>query len=131
MDCLFCKIVAGEIPASKVYEDEKVLAFLDINPVSRGHVLIIPKEHYENMLAMPDELLQYIFLQAKNIMLVIKRATGADYVALSVVGIDVLHFHVHLIPRYYDDGLSSFWPTLKYQNNEMEEYQQKIIAEIK
>jgi histidine triad (HIT) family protein len=126
MDCIFCKIIAGEIPAAKIYEDEKVLAFLDINPVTPGHVLLIPKEHHPMMLDVPDELLGYCFVKSKELMMKIKPAMEADFVVISVVGIDVPHFHIHLIPRKMNDGLANFWPTTKYKEGEMEEVAEKI-----
>ncbi|MFA6254769.1 MAG: HIT family protein [Patescibacteria group bacterium] len=129
-DCIFCKIIAGEIPAAKVYEDDKVLAFLDINPVNYGHVLLIPKEHYRMMADTPDELVAYIFTKAKELMKVIKIALKADFVVVSVVGVDVPHFHVHLVPRFKDDGLAGFGPTKKYGENEMAEYAEKIKGSL-
>ncbi|OGY47032.1 MAG: hypothetical protein A3J62_03350 [Candidatus Buchananbacteria bacterium RIFCSPHIGHO2_02_FULL_38_8] len=125
-DCIFCKIITGEIPAAKVYEDDKVLAFLDINPVNKGHILLIPKEHYQMMVDTPDELVAYIFTKSKELMKAIEKAVEADYVVVSVVGLDVPHFHVHLVPRYKDDGLTGFWPTKKYEEGEMEEYVEKF-----
>ncbi|KKQ57538.1 MAG: Histidine triad (HIT) protein [Parcubacteria group bacterium GW2011_GWA2_38_13] len=111
MNCIFCKIVSGEIPCAKVYEDEKILAFLDIKPVNLGHVLVIPKEHYANMLETPHDIIAGIFQKSKELMISIKTAMSADFVVLSVVGIDVPHFHIHLLPRYSSDGLHNFWPT--------------------
>jgi len=125
-ECIFCKIIAGEIPCAKVYEDEKLIAFLDINPVNKGHVLIIPKEHHQMMVDTSDDLVSYIFVKAKGLMKVIKKAVEADFVIVSVVGIDVPHFHVHLVPRYNDDGLAGWWPTKKYEEGEIEEYAEKI-----
>jgi len=90
-DCIFCKIVSGEMPAAKVYEDEKSLAFLDINPVSPGHVLLIPKEHHQMMDNAPDELIAYLFTSAKKLMRKIKKSMVADYVVVSVAGMDVPH----------------------------------------
>jgi histidine triad (HIT) family protein len=129
-DCIFCKIIAGEIPGAKIYEDDKALAFLDINYVNPGHVLIIPKEHYENMVETPNELVAYLYVKAKELMIKIKKAMEADYVCLSVVGTDVPHFHIHLIPRWHDDGLAGFWPTKKYSEGEMEKIAEKIKEEI-
>jgi histidine triad (HIT) family protein len=126
-NCIFCKIAAGQIPCHKIYEDEKVFVFLDINPVTDGHTLVIPKAHHEMIVDTPDELMSYVFIQAKKLMRVLKEALGAEFVAVSVVGTDVPHFHVHLIPRYKNDGLANFWPTKKYQAGEEEE----IIAKIK
>ncbi len=130
MDCIFCKIVAGEIPAAKLYEDDKLLAFLDINPVNKGHTLIIPKSHHQMMVDTPDELVSDIFTKAKKLMAGIKDSLNADFVAVSVVGVDVPHFHVHLVPRYYDDGLANWWPTKKYDEGEMEQYVVKIKKEL-
>ena len=130
MACIFCQIITGQIPAAKVYEDDKILAFLDINPVNLGHVLLIPKAHHQLMTETPDDLVAYIFTKAKALMAAIKTATAADYVVVSVVGLDVPHFHIHLIPRYKDDGLAGFWPTKKYEAGEMEEYAAKIKREI-
>ncbi len=125
-DCIFCKIIAEEIPAEKVYEDDKVLAFLDINPVAPGHTLIIPKEHYQMMVDTPDELLCYCFQKSKELMIKIKEAMGADFVSVSVVGLDVPHFHIHLVPRKFSDNLANFWPTTKYAEGEMQEIGKKI-----
>ncbi|HTW96808.1 MAG TPA: HIT family protein [Candidatus Methylomirabilis sp.] len=131
MSCIFCQIVAGEIPADKIYEDEKCLAFLDIHPVNPGHALLIPKAHYQMMVDTPDDLIAYLFVKAKKLMPKIKKATGADYVSLSVVGVDVPHFHIHLIPRRFDDGLAGFWPTKTYAPGEMTAIAEKIRQEIK
>ncbi len=125
-DCIFCKIVAGEIQSAKVYEDDKILAFLDINPVNHGHVLVIPKAHHPKMEETPDAVVADIFVQSKKLMPAVKKAMNADYVAVSVVGTDVPHFHVHLIPRRADDGLAGFWPTKKYGEKEMEAVAGKI-----
>ncbi len=117
-NCIFCKIVKKEIPAKIVYEDNDFLAFLDINPVSNGHLLLIPKSHHTQMSETPDELVGKLFIRAKNIMPRLKKVMCADFVAMTVVGTDVPHLHIHLIPRKNDDGLAGFWPTQKYENNE-------------
>src|SRR3989344_9134981 len=108
-DCIFCKIASGQIPADKIYEDDKVFCFLDINPVNKGHVLLIPKAHHAMMVDVPDDLLSYMFVKSKQLMTALKKALAADLVVLSVVGLDVPHFHIHLLPRYKDDGLSNWW----------------------
>lgn len=115
-DCLFCKIVRKEIPAEIVFEDEKTLAFLDINPVSEGHTLIIPKDHHASMAETPDETIEFLFVKAKALMPKLKEAMSSDFVALTVVGTDVPHFHIHLIPRKHGDGLAGFWPAKKYES---------------
>ena len=125
-DCIFCKMVRGEIESVKIWEDDLVLAFLDINPVNYGHALIIPKEHYQWFYDVPDDVLNHLMVKSKKLMVSIKEALKADYVALAVVGIDVPHFHLHLIPRWFDDGMANFWPTKKYEEGQMKEIAEKI-----
>jgi len=129
-DCIFCRIVSGEIPAAKIYEDEEVMAFLDINPVRHGHALVIPKKHYPRIEEAPDGIVSTVFICAKKLMTPIRNAMNADYVALSVIGVDVNHLHIHLIPRNHDDGLASFWPTTKYSGEEMEKVRKKIESRL-
>ncbi len=129
-NCIFCKIIKGEIPYNKVYEDEKILAFLDINPVNYGHVLVIPKKHFQWFYEVPDKILSYLTIKSKDIVIALKKTLKPDYVALSVVGLDVPHFHLHLIPRWKNDGMDNFWPTKKYKDNEEKEYAEKIRKEI-
>ena len=103
MDCIFCKIVKGEIPSYKIYEDDKILAFLDINPNAPGHTLIIPKEHTLDLLSIPNETLFYIMEKAKDIAdLVINKLDADGFTIAQNNGIaqDVKHFHIHMIPRY-------------------------------
>lgn len=128
-DCIFCKIVKKEIPCAPIYEDENFLALLDINPVSDGHLLIIPKKHIMWMQEVDDETVGKIFKVAKKLMLAIKNGIGCDYVQLSVGGTDVPHFHVHLIPRYLNDGFSKF-PTKKYKDGESSEVIKKITQAL-
>jgi histidine triad (HIT) family protein len=125
-NCIFCKIVKKEIPAEVIYEDDNFLAFLDIQPVNPGHVLLIPKTHYKTLVDAPDEILAKIIVRAKKLMATIKDAMAADLVVLSVVGVDVPHFHIHLLPRYHDDGLANFWPTKKYKSDEIKKIGAKI-----
>lgn len=106
-DCIFCKIIKGEIPCTKVYEEENNLAFLDINPVSPGHTLIIPKIHSDWMQDASNDVIVQTFILAKNLMAKIVKNLGVDYVQLSVVGKDVPHFHIHLIPRMLTDDIKS------------------------
>jgi histidine triad (HIT) family protein len=108
--CVFCRIVRNEIPADVVYSDEHFLAFLDIHPVREGHLLLIPKDHHPSMTEAPDMIVREIFSRARMLMPVLRKAAGADFVAVSVVGTDVPHLHIHLIPRMLNDGLGGFWP---------------------
>ncbi|MFP4655485.1 MAG: HIT family protein [Methanohalobium sp.] len=109
MECLFCKIISGEVPASKVYEDELVYAFLDIAPSSNGHTLIMPKKHVERFNDMsPDDAASF-FKAVNKIVKAVENGVSADgsNVGLNngkVAGQEVPHVHVHVIPRYEDDG---------------------------
>ena len=98
-NCIFCKIVKGEIPAEKTYEDEKVLAFLDINPKAPNHTLLIPKEHYVWFEEVPDNISDHLFRIAKQIAKDMKKDPAIGYVQLGIVGKDVPHAHIHLIPQ--------------------------------
>lgn len=107
-NCIFCKIISGEIPSSKVYEDNKVLAFLDISQTTKGHTLVIPKEHVRNVLAMSEETSQELFARLPKIARAVQKATGAVGMNIvnnneEVAGQTVFHAHVHLIPRYGSD----------------------------
>lgn len=98
-NCIFCNIVAGKIPAQKVYEDEKTLAFLDINPKAPGHTLLIPKAHYVWFDELPDDISNALFSSAKHIAREMKKDPQVGHVQLSIVGKDVPHVHIHLVPR--------------------------------
>jgi histidine triad (HIT) family protein len=95
---IFTKIVRGEIPCHKVYEDDKTLAFLDIHPVQPGHTLVIPKEQIEFVWDLPDELYQAVMSTAKKVALRLREVSGKRYVSERITGIDVPHAHVQLIP---------------------------------
>lgn len=121
---VFEKIIASEIPAVKIYEDDKFLAFLDIAPVYFGHTLLIPKEKYTWMQEAPDELISSIFIKTKELMKAIKLGLSCDYIQISVVGDEVPHFHIHLIPRHH--GLKDFGRKSYESKEQMVEYAQKI-----
>ncbi|MEX2368880.1 MAG: HIT family protein [Candidatus Paceibacterota bacterium] len=129
MSTIFEKIIAGEIPANKVYEDNECLSILDINPVADGHLLLIPKESYRWIQDVPDELTSHLFVKAKDLIKAQKAALGCDYVQISVVGKDVPHVHIHLIPRYFDDGLES-WETHEYENGQPEKIATQIAERL-
>jgi histidine triad (HIT) family protein len=129
VNCIFCKLVKNEIPAAKVYEDNQFLAFLDIKPVSDGHLLVIPKEHVVWMQEATDELVAGIFKIAKKLMLALKKLP-CDYVQVSVVGNEVPHFHVHLIPRYHGDQFKNFRAREYYSKEKEAELVQKITANL-
>jgi histidine triad (HIT) family protein len=113
-DCLFCKIVAGEIPATKVHEDERTIAFMDINPATRGHLLCIPREHATDLHAISPEDLGAVARTAKTMAARVVERLGADGVNLlqssgGVAWQTVFHFHLHVIPRYEGDPLRLPW----------------------
>ena len=113
-DCLFCKIVAGEVPATRVREDERTVAFMDINPATRGHMLVIPREHSTNLLEIASEDLAACAATAKELTALVSERLGADGVnVLNSCGRaawqTVFHFHLHVIPRYAGDPLRLPW----------------------
>ncbi len=106
MDCIFCKIVKGEIPSYKVYEDDKIMAFLDINPYAPGHTLIIPKEHTLNLETISEDTLNHIINKARDIAkLVSTRLNAPGYTLIQNNGFvqEVKHFHLHVIPKYREN----------------------------
>ncbi|OJI06317.1 hypothetical protein BK004_04090 [bacterium CG10_46_32] len=108
-DCIFCNIVTGESPSHKVYEDDDILAFLDINPINPGHTLVIPKEHYKDLTDTPPELASKLIQTVQKIKPAILGAVGADSFNLGVnvgkkAGQVVFHTHFHIMPRFEDDG---------------------------
>jgi len=124
MDCIFCKIIAGEIPAYKVYEDEKILAFLDITPVNPGHTLVVPKEHHADLLDLPEELACQAISVIKKITPAILAGTGAKAFNLNLnngitAGQLVSHFHWHIVPRFEGDGYE-LWHGKSYGEGEAE-----------
>ena len=113
-DCLFCKIVAGQIPSTRVYEDERTIAFMDINPGTRGHLLVIPREHAKDLLEIDADDLAACAWTAQKMARTAKEKLGADGINLinscgSKAWQTVFHFHIHVVPRYEDDPLKLPW----------------------
>lgn len=113
-DCIFCKIANGDIPSATLYEDEEFRVILDLGPASKGHALILPKEHYPNLYELPDELAGKAILLAKKMIVKMTKALGCE--GFNVVqnngepaGQTVFHFHMHLIPRYKNDQAGFGW----------------------
>ena len=136
MDCLFCKIVKGEISSAKVYEDNYVLAFLDISPNTEGHCLVIPKQHFEDMFAIDSETLKKVTIVVKNLATKIKESLGAKGMNITnnngQIGDQLVpHFHFHIIPRYENDGLVMYGPRPGKEKKLTKEEQEKILAKIK
>ncbi|MBA3064265.1 HIT family protein [Candidatus Woesearchaeota archaeon] len=134
MDCIFCKIVRGEIPSNKVYENKNFFAFLDIGPVNRGHTLIIPKKHYKNLLEMPEEELKGYMEAIQKVSKAILQGVNADGISINMsnepaAGQVVMHAHFHIIPRLKNDGLK-LWPQSRYKEGEAEEIKNKITNSL-
>ncbi|MFH2136866.1 MAG: HIT family protein [Patescibacteria group bacterium] len=134
MDCVFCKIIKGELPSVKVYENHKTVAFLDINPANPGHTLVVPKEHFENLLDGGEEILKEIMLTIKKVAQGITKALDLKGFNVgqnngAVAGQVVPHLHWHIIPRFENDGLEP-WSRKEYKEGEMEEIGEKIKKEI-
>lgn len=136
-NCIFCKIVAGEIPSKKIYEDELVLAFMDIAPINKGHILVIPKEHHTSSATIPENIAGRMFKVAARLGVAEKRSLEADGYNLhlsdgSCAGQVVLHAHLHLVPRWTDDGFHWNWRQLKYNSDaERDEMAAKILEKFK
>ena len=133
-DCIFCKIAAGEVPATKIYEDAEVLAFMNLHPTNKGQVLVIPKDHVENIYGLSEELAARIMLATKKLAIAVKNGVDADGVNLimnneEAAGQIIFHAHMHIIPRFNDDGLKS-WPAIDYNEGEIEEWREKVRKEI-
>ena len=131
MSCIFCKIASDEIPVHKVYETDKILAFLDNHPINYGHVLIIPKSHHENLIDAPDDYLCEIIMVAKKLAPAILKATGLHNYNLTMnsgkeAGQIIFHTHFHIIPRFSGDGYGRF-RIEEYKEGEAE----KMVARIK
>ena len=112
MDCIFCKIIKGEIPSYTVYEDEIVKVFLDIEPNTNGHLLIIPKKHFTNIVDLDEETMSHIFKVQKKMYDLVKEklgAEGATFAQNNDLGQEVKHYHMHLIPRYPNDGWKNIY----------------------
>jgi len=130
-DCIFCKMVAGQIPVTKIYEDKVILAFLDIGPLSDGHTLVIPKQHFEKLHDCPTELLSWLGSRLGKIAKAVAGAMDSEgYNVLCnngrAAGQLVEHLHFHIIPRNIGDGVFDRWPAYKYQEGKIEEIAAKI-----
>ncbi|MDD5071211.1 MAG: HIT family protein [Patescibacteria group bacterium] len=133
MDCIFCKIISGEIPCYKVYEDKDTLAFLDIAPVNPGHTLIVPKKHYANIEEIPEGESAEVMAAIKKVGKAMKDGLGAEgYNVMEnndpVAGQIIPHLHFHIIPRKPGDGLK-LWPQGKYAEGEAEEIVKRLSAD--
>jgi histidine triad (HIT) family protein len=125
VNCVFCGIVNGEIPAKKVFEDEHTLAFLDIKPIVRGHVVVVPKRHYTDIFEISGDDMEYVASTAKKVAQALQAGLGAEGVNIlhasgAAAQQSVLHFHLHLLPRKAGDGIDAF-PLKRYTGRDLEE----------
>lgn len=127
---IFSKIIAGEIPSYKIHENEKFLAFLDIFPLVEGHTLVIPKVEIDNLWDVPDDYLQDLLLFAKPVAKAIEAAFNCNRCGISVVGIEVPHAHVHLIPLNSANDLNFTRNKLKVTPEQLKKTQEKIISKL-
>ena len=134
-DCIFCRIISGEIPSAVIYENSKSKVIMDIAPANKGHVLILPKEHYDNIYdidtATAGELFELAAMTARALKLVL----GCDGMNIlqnngTVAGQTVFHFHMHIIPRFEDDTVNIGWKELSYEDGEMEQLREAIRKEM-
>jgi len=134
-DCIFCKIIKGDIPCTKVYEDQSTIAFLDINPSIKGHVLVCTKKHYPTLLEVDKKEYADLFSALKRIGKAVQEGLNADGFNVRInnnraAGQEVFHFHMHVLPRYDNDGKRFGLGHEKYENNEMKEYAEKLKSKI-
>ncbi|MBC7320222.1 HIT family protein [bacterium] len=134
-ECIFCKIIRGESEGYIVFEDDISLAFLDIRPLNPGHCLLVPKEHYETLMDIPEELIGPLFKNAKLISRAIELGLAVQGIFVGInnrVSQSVPHLHIHIVPRNKNDGLKGFfWPRYSYKDREtILEIQDKIKKAI-
>lgn len=134
-DCVFCRIVRGELPASKVYEDEHTLAFLNIMAGNPGHTLVIAKPHRENIYTLEDELAEAVMRTTTRIARAVRQAAGCEGVTLFQAnevagGQTVFHFHLHVLPRTTGDSLPGVWPATAPTRAELDEMAERLRAAL-
>ena len=131
--CIFCKIANGEIPSNTKYEDDKFRVILDNGPATKGHALVLPKEHYANLFEMPQDLLADAAVVAKKVATNIKEKLSCDGLNLvqnngETAGQTVMHFHLHIIPRYENDGQHILWNPTSPSAEELVEVKNTIVG---
>ncbi len=131
-DCIFCKIAAGEIPSKTLYEDGDFRVILDVGPATKGHVLILPKDHAANFYELSDETVAKTFILAKKMAGILKEKLHCDGLNLvqnngEAAGQTVMHFHLHVIPRYKDDGQNILWKPGKPSQEALEAVRRQIV----
>lgn len=129
-DCIFCKIVKGIKEDEKIYEDKEFVAFLDINPCARGHLMLVPKEHYRWVWDIPNDVYTQYLLKIKELAKVLMKAFNTDCVQEAIAGMDVDHAHIHLLPRLKNDGLGGL-PVNPLDPKPSEEEMKEIAEKIR
>lgn len=134
-DCIFCKILADEIPSNRVHEDEHTIAFMDLFPLAPGHTLLIPRDHHEFLTDMPDETMAAVGRVLPRLARAVMKATGAEGFNVyqtngECAGQQVPHVHYHVIPRAADDGIGYRWKPGSYAEGEMADWQGRIKGAI-
>jgi len=130
MASIFSRIVAGEIPAYKVAEDENYLAFLDVSPLIKGHILVIPKQEVDYIFDLEDEVYTGLHLFAKKVALGLKQAIPCKRIGVTVIGLEVPHVHIHLVPMNNMSDMNFSKPKLQLSSEEMTETAAKIAEKI-
>jgi len=133
--CIFCKIIKGEIPSTKIYEDKEVLSFLDINPANKGHALVIPKKHYETLIDIPEKEIGKIMEAVQKIARMIEKNLKPDGYNILMSNHEaaeqvINHAHIHIIPRYKTDNFKLTWTHKKYEEKEIEAVKKKITQNL-
>lgn len=134
-DCIFCRIVQGQIPAQKVFENDGIVAILDINPVAPGHTLVLPKAHYETVTDTPIAVLTELITRAQAVAKAVVAAANAEGFNLlannhKCSGQAIPHVHFHVIPRRTGDGVKYGWPAQKYKDGETEQWAERIKSQF-
>jgi histidine triad (HIT) family protein len=129
-DCIFCKIIEGELPSEKIYETEEVYCFLDANPLGKGHTLCIPKKHHQNVFEMDADLAAKLIKASKKVAQMQKDNLGADGVDFlqyngRAGGQEVMHYHMHILPRFEEDSVDA-WPETAYKKESLEATAKKL-----
>ena len=134
-NCIFCKIANGVIPSATVYEDDDFRAILDIAPAHKGHVLLLPKNHFDNLLCADDDIAAKALPIVKRIANALKTVTGCDGINVlqnngTAAGQSVFHLHIHIIPRFEGDGILPVWDQGSYADGEAAEWAAKIASAL-
>ncbi len=134
--CIFCKIVRKQLPVSIIYEDETVMAFLDIRPLNEGHMLVIPKRHYVDIFDIPEDQLSQVHRVAKQVSAAVKKATNSDGISIiqqngKAAGQDIFHLHVHVVPRFEGQKLPSFSALKEVERTKLDAMAKKIKQQLK